>query len=114
MVDGEYQDAENLGAPINSDGFEFCPWISPGGDYLIYTLMHRDRRDSDLMISFRQEDGSWSEPENLGDRLGLEGGLLRTSISPDGKFLFFLGQIDGIRGAVWVDAGVIEQMRGGW
>jgi hypothetical protein len=68
--------------------------------------------NSDLMISFRQEDGNWSKPENLGERLELESGKLGTTISPDGKFLFFLGQIDGIRGAVWVEASVIEGVKG--
>jgi hypothetical protein len=30
-----------LGAPINSDGLEFNPWISPGGQVLLLTGLNR-------------------------------------------------------------------------
>jgi hypothetical protein len=34
---------DNLGAPINTDGFEFNPWVSPGGHALLFTgLNHPD------------------------------------------------------------------------
>ena len=55
---------------INTEGYESYPAISPDGTFLIFVS---DRKSGigglDLYISFRDEDGNWSEPQNLGDKI---------------------------------------------
>lgn len=68
--------------------------------------------DSDLYISFRNEDGSWGKGINMGDTINTEIEEGYASITPDGKYLFFnrfpeRGKAD----IYWVDARIIETLR---
>ena len=64
--------------------------------------------ERDLLIFFKRTDGSWSDPISLKDRLSLKGtDLLGGCLSPDGKYLFLLDDMD----IYWVKAGVIDDLR---
>lgn len=68
---GRYLTPEILPPQINQkDSQDWCPFISPHEDYLIFSS---DREggfgSSDLYISFRTETGAWSEAINLGKSL---------------------------------------------
>ena len=54
-----------------------------------------------LYISFRNEDGSWSQAKDT----GLDGSL--ASLSPDGEYLLYSAGGD----IYWVDADYIDQFR---
>jgi hypothetical protein len=44
----------------------------------------------DIWISFRNQDGSWSDPKNLGKTINSgANAILCPTVSPDGKYLFF-------------------------
>jgi len=110
LENGQYQEPESLGAPINSDAAEAMPFISPDGSYLLFTRFgHPDNHGfSDLWISFRDEAGEWTVPLNLGEPINAVAGICPI-VSPDGRYLFFNGSGDNY----WVDAGFIEEMRAG-
>lgn len=106
IVDGEYSAPELLGGGINTEYIDYCPWIAPDEDYLLFASS-RPRSDEVLYlhVSFHQPDGSWSEPVNIHHVLGFKHPARFPSVSPDGRFLFFLseGQV------YWVDiTGVME------
>jgi len=114
--DGWYDDAENLGPPINSAESDQDPFIAPDGSYLIVCLTGRD--DSlggyDLYVSFAEEDGSWSEPVNLGEGVNTPGPEFRPYVTQDGEYLFFTGLApdDETVGRIfWISARVIEAAR---
>lgn len=115
--DGEYAPAENLGPPINSVESDQDPWIAPDGSYLIVCLT--GRADSfggyDLYVSFADEDGSWSEPVNLGEGVNGPGSEFRPYVTADGKNLVFTApDPDTERGRIfWVSSEVIHASRGG-
>jgi ankyrin repeat protein len=120
---GRYLAPAPLPAPVNvphgpEDKFragELGPFISPEGDYLIYTKMRAGAPlPAQLLVSFRGKDGSWSEPQNLSEKLRTEGNDSMARVTPDGKYLFFQSIRAGsgvTRGLYWVDARVIEEMR---
>jgi len=119
-TNGKYTAREKLPAVINviPDTIKYAgevgPFISPDGDYLIFTRFTPPppRWRTPLLISFKGKDGNWTEPKNLGDKLQGEGGMAR--VSPDGKYLFFLSNRPGSAGdrsVYWVEAGVIEELR---
>lgn len=89
--DGKYADAENLGPPINSVESDQDPFIAPDGSYLIVCLT--GRTDSlgryDLYVSYPNEDGSWSEPANLGKGVNTSGYEFRPYVSTDGAYMFY-------------------------
>jgi len=63
---GQYQEAVNLGAPINTSFRESNPYISPNEDYLIYfSNDSTGLGDVDLFISFKNGE-RWEEPISLG------------------------------------------------
>jgi hypothetical protein len=116
--DGKYAEAENLGPPINSIESDQDPFIAPDGSYLIVCLT--GRQDSlgkyDLYVSFPDEDGTWSEPVNLGEGVNTAESEFRPYVTADGKYLFFTSPDPNAdnRGRIfWVSSRVIEARRGG-
>jgi len=116
--DGKYADAENLGPPVNSVESDQDPFIAPDSSYLIVCLTGREDSfgEYDLYVSFPTEDGSWSEPVNLGEGVNGPGYEFRPYVTADGKYLFFTGPDPGNdnRGRIfWVSSQVIQASRGG-
>ncbi len=115
-MDGKYAGAENLGPPVNSGESDQDPFIGPDGSYLIVCLTGRD--DSlgsyDLYVTFAEDDGSWSEPVNLGEGVNTPGPEFRPYVTQDGKYLFFTGLApdnDTVGRVFWVSAEVIDVAR---
>jgi ankyrin repeat protein len=104
--DGHYLKPENCGTGINTEQDEGTPFIAPGGGYLLF------ERSLDLYISFRRPDGEWTQARSLGTPINGPGNELCPVVSPDGKYLFFVTTRGGENQAFWVDAGIIERMRG--
>lgn len=61
-----------------------------GGNIIIVSLQSYDTRGAeDLYVLFRQNDGTWSEPKNLGKDINTEYQEMTPFLAPDGKTLFF-------------------------
>lgn len=113
LIDGKREQPKPLSKQINSGTWNAHPFIAPDESYILWD----GRRDggygnSDLYISYRQQDGSWGEAINLGDKINTDAWEAGASVTPDGKFLFFnrmtsSGNVD----IFWVDAKVIERLR---
>jgi hypothetical protein len=118
---GGYGTPQNLGPPINSEQPEFSPYIAPDGSYILFSSFYRSQGRSDLFVSFRADDDSWTRPANLGERVNSPWKDESPYVSPDGKYLFFNSNRpsalyrsvipDGPGNMYWVDAGVIERLR---
>ncbi len=109
LVNGEYKEPENLGNIINSSGIDHTPFIAPDESYLIFVSRGRSGSSSDFQfyISYKNEDGSWLEPVDLGQKITTLGSGLCPAVTPDGKYMFFIGRGD----IYWIDAGFIEKLR---
>lgn len=93
LVDGAYQEAEELGREVNSGQTQFNAFIAPDESFLVVCVWGRD--DSlggvDYYIVFRSSEDVWSEPVNLGDAINTaEGAEWSPYVSPDGKYFFFM------------------------
>ncbi|MFC1564743.1 hypothetical protein ACFL6G_07380 [candidate division KSB1 bacterium] len=106
-IDGVFSEPENLGGKISTEYDEGDVFVSPDETYLIF--VSRDRPGSfgsgDLYICFRETDGSWSDPVNLGDKINTEHYDFCPVVSPDGKYFFYSSNGD----VFWVSAGILEQ-----
>lgn len=79
----------NLGPTINSASWDGLPYISPDHSFLIFFSMRPGGYgNGDLYVSYNQ-DGTWSEPENLGSSVNSPESDVTPHISPDGRYLFF-------------------------
>ncbi len=113
LKDGKRQAPRLMGPMINSGKWTAHPFIAPDGSYLIWDS-ERDNGygDSDLYISFRQQDGSWGAAINFGDKINTSAWEGGATVTPDGKYLFFNRAIGSENVHMfWVDAQIIEILR---
>ncbi len=115
LVDGQYEEPKILGKTINA-GKSFHPFIAPDESYLIFDGKREGGYgDSDLYISYRQQDGSWGEAINLGDKINTDAWEAVATITPDGKYLFFNRNMGTSKyenvDIFWVDTKFIEELR---
>ena len=100
---------EPLGPDIDSGFCDSHPFVAPDGSFLLFDSSRRPGGfgDSDLYVSFRNEDDSWTRPRNLGGRINTEACEMYASVSPDGLYLFYHSRGD----IYWVDARVLDALR---
>jgi hypothetical protein len=94
LVNGEYREAEDLGANFNGPGIDsFEATIAPDESYLLLGSFGRPGGlgSSDLWVSFRNGE-SWSKPVNLGPKINGRARDYSPRISGDGKWLYFTSE----------------------
>lgn len=106
---------------INSPVPDHCPFIAPDECYVIFSSFRSGLGRSDLFISFRNRDGTWSQPKNLGQRVNSAYKDEYPYITPDGKYLFFNSNRpsdrhprpipDGPGNIYWVDAKIVKVLK---
>ena len=93
-------------------------FISPSDDYLLVTAQNNEdesRKDNDIYVYFKKQDGRWTQPINLGSTINSNFDEKGPSITPDGKYLFF-GRSErdiepGLSNLYWVSTEVINKVR---
>lgn len=93
-------------------------FISPNDDYLLVTARSNEeenRKDNDIYVYFKNPDGTWSNPINLGTTINSYYSEKTPSISPDGKYLFF-GRDErdiqpGLSNIYWVSTEIIQKLK---
>ncbi len=110
LENGGYRKAENVGPPVSSDLREGDALVSPDESFIVLSVNRPDGfGQGDLYASFRDGDGAWTEPRNLGGAINTKANENCPILSPDGKFLFYTSGGD----IYWVSAEVIEKARSG-
>lgn len=113
LIDGKHERPKPFSKMINTGTWNAHPFIAPDESYILWD----GRRDSgygnsDLYISFRQQDGAWGNAINLGNKINSDAWEAGASVTPDGKYLFFHRQTSpGNLDIFWVDAKIIENLR---
>jgi len=110
-VNEEYEEPENLGSVINTAGVDHTPYIAPDERYLIYVSPGESSSSNwKFHISYRNEDGSWMTPIDLGQKINSIRYALCPAVAPDGKYLFFQSSRTGNMDIYWMDAKIIEEL----
>jgi hypothetical protein len=111
---GNYSQPDTLPAFINSPSQDAAPYIAPDDNYLIFSS---NRQNSigrgDLYISFHDRDtDGWSEPLNMGEPINTVAQEGYSSVSPDGKYLFFTRwNQNSDMDVFWVSTKFIDRLR---
>jgi Tol biopolymer transport system component len=113
---GNYATPENLGSGINTQYNEFNPCISPDGSYLIFNSGDRPGnlgKGHDLYISFREENGSWSEAVNMGKDINSPESDYSAVVTADRKYIFFSSRRSPDKNAdiYWFDADYVKELK---
>jgi len=89
VPDGVYgapERVEELASPYPEIG----PWVFPDGRTLVFSSPRPGGEgDLDFWAAFRGDDGSWSEPLNLGPSINTPSADAIITLSPDGRYFFF-------------------------
>lgn len=112
-INGNFEKPIALPETINAGMWNAHPFIAPDETYIIWDGERETGfGDNDLYISFKQEDGTWGNAINLGEKINTEHAEAYGSISPDGKYFFFHRSYGGDTGDIfWVDAQVVFDLR---
>lgn len=116
LVNGEREAPRLVSEQINSGAWLAHPFIAPDESYIMWDGQREDGfGDSDIYISFRQQDGAWGNAINLGDKINTTAWEAEARVTPDGKYLFFNRNMgsDNYENVdiFWVDAQIIEALR---
>lgn len=107
FINGAYTKPEFLPKEINKSRYFGAshPYIAPDESYLIFDA--GATKNSDLYISYKKEDGSWTDAIPFGQTINTKDHENIATVSPDGKYLFF-GRDNDI---YWVSSRIIEELR---
>lgn len=112
LDNGKYVTAENLGDIINTEHPEQDPVIAPDESYLIYCSETLGGYGGyDLFITFRQRDGTWTKPVNMGKEVNSFDEENRANITPGGRFILFMKGTAEYANIYWVSAKIIEELK---
>jgi len=92
-TEGVYSEPELLPEQINAGRSRFNAFIAADESFIIIPIygMADSYGATDYYVSFRNNDDQWSDPINLGDKINSKSRWeYSASLSPDGKYLFFM------------------------
>jgi hypothetical protein len=81
---------KSLGRPLNGPGFNGDFFVAPDESYIIVSANETKDYESELYISFRKADATWTVPVSLGPLIN--NGLAHRwgqYVTPDQKYLFY-------------------------
>ena len=91
VKNGRWTAAANIGSPINSRDWESQPSLSADGQMLYFASRRSTGMGkSDIWLSSRNEEGKWSRPKLLSDKINTKGDDQSPFIHPDGQTLYFM------------------------
>ncbi len=109
LENGVVQKSGEAGLEFEGHGF-----IAPDESFiLVDSIQDEGYGKQDIYVAFRNEDGGWSKPVNLGNEVNTEYFETCPTLSSDEKYLFFSrydepGEISNI---YWIDSHAIEEAR---
>lgn len=90
---GQWTPPQNLGTPVNSEGYETQPSISADGRVLIFTARRPGGfGNNDLWQSEKDSNGVWGKPHNLGPVINTPEDEQAPFLHPDGQTLYFMSK----------------------
>jgi outer membrane protein OmpA-like peptidoglycan-associated protein/tetratricopeptide (TPR) repeat protein len=91
LKNGKWTAVRNLGAPVNTPGWESQPSLSSDGKTLYFCSDRKGGKGGkDIWVSQRLPDGKWGSPESLGDPVNTPGDEQAPFIHADGQTLYFM------------------------
>jgi hypothetical protein len=109
LKNGVFEKPVRLGGGVNSPVNGIHPYIDPDEEYLLFDCYRKDGfgGEGDLYVSFRADDGKWSDAINLGADVNGLGVEFCASVSPDGKYIFYTKNRD----IYWVSTSILETLK---
>jgi hypothetical protein len=112
LIDGEYQPLQSMGEAINTENVECAPAVSADESFVVFCAVDGPGNfgSTDLYVSFKGADGTWGAGINLGPGVNDAVEQKFPALSPDGKYIFFVGHQGAERGYIYSDMTYAETM----
>ena len=113
FINGTYLKPELLPECINTAGgvLNWTPFVAPDESYLLFSS-NRINNQQGIFISFRRNNGTWTEAYSLGETINTNTGERFPAVSPDGKYLFFTRWVStDNEDIMWVSAKIIDEIK---
>jgi Tol biopolymer transport system component len=88
---------KNLGATVNTDGFELSPNVTKDGTLYFWSIRKDGKGGGDIYRS-RLTNGEYAAPENLGEIINSPGNETDLFVAPDESYLIFTSDRPGGEG----------------
>ena len=85
--DGRWAMPKRLSEGINTRSWESQPCVSSDGKELYF--VSRRSGQADIYCAKRNADGTWGEPQNVGEPINTKGTEMAPFLHPDGRTLYF-------------------------
>ena len=107
--EGKFKTPEPLPESINSGALDYTPFIAPDESFLLFssTRPGMEEQNIRMYITFRNKDGTWTEPENLNTIMAFDRPSRFPSLTPGGEFIVFLSEGQWY----WVSGRIIDQCK---
>lgn len=95
---GKYLKPVALKGGVNTKSYEYNAFISPNDDYLIFGGYNRQDGlgSGDLYISFKNDDNTWSQAKNMGDKINSKYMDFCPFVTQSGKQIYFTSRRSNI------------------
>lgn len=106
-VDGtSVEMAEDAGIDLGMHAF-----IAPDESFVLLDGRRKEIDSSDIYVSYRNEDGSWTEPVGLGPEVNSRYDETCPTLSHDGRFIFFsrYNEENAVSNIYWISSEVIDR-----
>jgi hypothetical protein len=110
----QYDPPAKLGNAAIDDNEGFIPFVAPDESYIIFSSSRSGSVGGsiDLYVTFRRADGGWGSPKDLGPAVNTAANERFPTVSPDGKYFFFLrNDPQGDADYYWIDAAIIAKAK---
>lgn len=117
LSDGGFAEPVEVGPPVNEVAIGDA-FVAPDESYVVFASGRRGGfGQGDLFVAFRQPDGAWGQPVNLGETVNTEHTEFCPMVTPDGRHLFFSRRWGASWETVtagdvyWVDTSILDRFR---
>lgn len=95
---GKYLKPVALKGGVNTKSYEYNAFISPNDDYLIFGGYNRQDGlgSGDLYISFKNDDNTWTQAKNMGDKINSKYMDFCPFVTQSGKQIYFTSRRSNI------------------
>jgi outer membrane protein OmpA-like peptidoglycan-associated protein/Tol biopolymer transport system component/Tfp pilus assembly protein PilF len=90
LTNGKWSDVANMGKAVNTAAWDAQPTVSADGRTMIFSSNRLGTLGgSDLWMTYRDQNNSWTIPQNMGAVINSRGNDESPFLHPDGRTLYF-------------------------
>jgi len=112
LINGEFVNVRNMGSDVNTQYLESDCFIAQNGSYIVYNTVYPEHNNKpQIYVTFNLGENQWSKGVPLGDDVNSKDGTIGSTISADGKYLFYSARYGDLKAKFWISTTVIEKLR---